>query len=166
MSTPSLSTRLPAGGPLSPRSLVWPVALGVPAIVLLWVGLKAAYGAHDFYDFRIFWDAGRAVLHGHNPYPPATVAALRHQDQFVYPAFSAVAMAPLALLPLPAAATLFIAANLVAVPLALWTVGVRDWRCHAITLCSIATLQGVVMGQLSCLILLAAAAAWRWRDRR
>jgi alpha-1,2-mannosyltransferase len=166
MSTPSLSTRLPAGGPLSPRSLAWPLALGVPAGVLLWISLRQAYGPRDFYDFHIFWHAGRAVLHGRNPYPPATVAALRHQDQFVYPAFSALAMAPLALLPLSLAATLFIAANLLAVPLALRAVGVRDWRCHAITLCSIATLQGVVMGQLSCLILLAAALAWRWRERR
>lgn len=166
MSTPSLSTRLPSGGPLHPRSLAWPLALGVPAVVLLWVSLHTAYGPRDFYDFHIFWHAGRDVLHGRSPYPPATAAALRHQDQFVYPAFSALAMAPLALLPLAAAATLFIAANLIAVPLALWMLGVRDWRCYAVTLCSIATLQGIVMGQLSCLILLAAAAAWRWRDRR
>jgi alpha-1,2-mannosyltransferase len=83
----------------------------------------------------------------------------------VYPAPAAVLMAPLALLPLGAAATAFLIANLLAVPVALRLVGVRDWRCHALALCSIATVQGVVMGQVSCLLLLAAAAAWRWRDR-
>jgi Glycosyltransferase family 87 len=145
---------------------VWPLAVGVPALVLLAVALRTAYGPRDFYDFHIFWHAGRDVLAGRNPYPPATAAALRHQDQFVYPAPAAVVMAPLALLPLGVAATLFIAANLAAVPAALRLLGVRDWRCHALAFCSVATLQGVVMGQVSCLLLLAAAVAWRWRDRR
>jgi hypothetical protein len=168
MSAPTITPRATARRPrpLDPRSLAWQVALIVPALVLLVVAVRTAYGPRDFYDFHIFWNAGRDVLAGRTPYPHATFAALRHQDQFVYPAPAAVAMAPLALLPLYAAATVFMCLNLLAIPLALWLLGVRDWRCHALTVCSIATLQGVVMGQLSPLLLLAAAAAWRWRDRR
>jgi glycosyl transferase family 87 len=161
------ASRQPAAGhrPAPLHGLVWAVVLGLPAALLLLAGLRAAYGPRDFYDFHIFWHAGRDVLAGRNPYPAARVAALRGQDQFVYPAPAAVAMAPLALLPLAVAATAFILANLAAVVVALRLVGVRDWRCHALALCSLATLQGVVMGQVSCLLLLAAAAAWRWRDR-
>jgi Glycosyltransferase family 87 len=162
-----IATSPPRAGrrPPLPRGLVWPIVLGLPAAFLLLTALQTAYGPRDFYDFHIFWHAGRDVLAGRNPYPPATSAALRHQDQFVYPAPAAVAMAPLALLPLSVAATGFLLGNLLAVPAALRLVGVRDWRCHALALCSIATLQGVVQGQVSCLLLLATAAAWRWRDR-
>jgi alpha-1,2-mannosyltransferase len=162
--TPATAARRPR--PLDPRSLAWQILLIVPALVLLVVAVRTAYGPREFYDFHIFWHAGRDVLAGKTPYPHATLTALRHQDQFVYPAPAAVAMAPLALLPLPAAASVFMCLNLIAVPLALWLLGVRDWRCHALTMCSIATLQGIVMGQLSPLLLLAAAVAWRWRDRR
>jgi alpha-1,2-mannosyltransferase len=162
--TPGAAARRPR--PLDPRSLAWQVVLIVPALVLLVVAVRTAYGPRDFYDFHIFWHAGRDVLAGRTPYPHVTQAALHHQDLFVYPAPAAVAMAPLALLPLSAAATVFMALNLIAVPLALWLLGVHDWRCHALAMCSIATLQGVVMGQLSPLLLLAAAIAWRWRDRR
>src|SRR5689334_12353993 len=89
--TPQAAARRPR--PLDPRSLLWLVLLAVPAIVLLFVAVRAAYGPRDFYDFHIFWHAGRDVLAGRNPYPTATADALRNQDQFVYPAPAAVAMA-------------------------------------------------------------------------
>ena len=45
-------------------------------------------------------------------------------------------------------------------------VGVRDWRCYALAFCSLATLQSVVMGTFTPLLLVGAALAWRYRDRR
>ena len=99
------------------------------------------------------------------PYPAITHAALRNQDQFIYPAPAALAMAPLALMPIGVAATIFIALNIAAVIGSLRLIGVRDWRCHALTFCSIATLQSVVLGTVTPLLMLGAALAWRYRGR-
>ncbi len=146
--------------------MLWLFALLVPAISLGVITIGLAYGPRDFYDFQIFWHAGKAVIDGVSPYPQITHAALKHQDQFVYPAPAAVAMVPLALLPLSVAATIFIAANVAAVIASLRLVGVRDWRCYALAFCSLAVLQSVVMGTFTPLLLLGAALAWRYRDRR
>ena len=100
---------------MAPARLAWLLALAVPAIALGVITIQLAYGRHHFYDFQIFWHAGRAVLDGVTPYPAITHDALKHQDQFVYPAPAAVAMVPLALLPLSVAATIFIVLNIAAV---------------------------------------------------
>ncbi len=142
------------------------MALAAPAIALLFITIGLAYGPRNFYDFQIFWNAGQAVLDGVSPYPAITHDALRNQDQFVYPAPAAVVMVPLALLPLSVAATIFIAANIAAVVVSLRLLGVRDWRCYALAFCSLATLQSVVMGTFTPLLLVGAAIAWRYRDRR
>ncbi len=147
-------------------ALLWLLALAVPAIALGIITIGLAYGPRNFYDFHIFWHAGRQVLDGVTPYPPITAEALRNQNQFVYPAPAAVAMVPFALLPLSVAATIFIGLNIAAVFGALRLVGVRDWRCYALAFCSLATLQSVVMGTFTPLLLIGAALAWRYRDRR
>lgn len=163
MQPPAAPSSAPFVGAL--RRLGWPLALLLPALGLAVFALQAAYGPRNYYDFHIFWHAGKDVLAGRSPYPAPTIQALRHQNQFVYPAPAALAVAPLALLPLGAAATLFIIVNVIAVPASLWLLGVRDWRCWALAFCSIATVQSVVMGTVTCLLLLGAACAWRWRDR-
>jgi hypothetical protein len=147
-------------------ALLWLLALAVPAIALGIITIGLAYGPRNFYDFHIFWHAGRQVLNGVTPYPAITAEALRNQNQFVYPAPAAVAMVPLSLLPLSVAATIFIGLNVAAVFGALRLVGVRDWRCYALAFCSLATLQSVVMGTFTPLLLIGAAVAWRYRDRR
>ena len=162
MHSPRRLTSLPPGI----ARLLWIAILGLPAVGLGLISLRLAYGPRDYYDFHIFWHAGQAAMHGQSPYPPITDAALRHQDQFVYPAPAAIALIPLGLLPLGAAATLFIILNVAATITALRLVGVRDWRCHAMVFCSIATIQSVIMGTFTPLLLLGAAAAWRWRRNR
>ncbi len=168
MTTPSLTPAAPrttASTAAILRRLRWPLLLLVPALALGMITLRTAYGPRNFYDFHIFWQAGRDVLAGRSPYPPATHAALVHQNRFVYPMPAAVAMVPLALLPLGVAASVFIAVSCAAIPAALLLLGVRDWRCHALTFCSIAVLQSVVLGTVTSLLLLAVAVAWRWRHR-
>ncbi|HUZ84240.1 MAG TPA: glycosyltransferase 87 family protein [Gaiellales bacterium] len=149
----------------SPVSVLVTVILLVAPVALAFDVVRATYGAHHFADFGIFYDAGRAVLHGRSPYPEATVRALRHQNQFVYPAFSAVVLAPLALLPLELAATILLGCSLLALLASLWLCGVRDWRCAAAALLSLAVAQGIVLGTITPLLVLAVAAAWRWRER-
>src|SRR5438128_2498714 len=80
----------------------------LPIIFLGLIAFEFAVGFHTF-DFHTFWHSGRAVLHGRSPYPSSLPAlADRHTFRpFVYPAPAAVAMAPLALLPLTVADVLF-----------------------------------------------------------
>lgn len=149
----------------SPLSLAITLALLIALAVFLVVTVRATYTGHRFRDFGIFYAAGRAVLHGESPYPQATADVLRHQNQFVYPAFSAVVMAPLALLPLHLAAAVLMCCSFAGLIGALWLCGVRDWRCGAVCLLSVAVAQGIVLGAITPLLALALAVAWRWRDR-
>jgi len=48
---------------------------------------------------------------------------------------------------------------------ALWLLGVRDWRCYALSAAFPFTASTVDLGTVAPLLLLAVAAAWRWRDR-
>ncbi|HEU0192577.1 MAG TPA: glycosyltransferase 87 family protein [Gaiellales bacterium] len=161
----SLPTRIAASRP-TPTDLIWVALLGIPAAMLAVFTVRAAFAFPDYRDFHIFWSAGRAVVDGTPVYPRAALAAVGRQNLFVYPAPAAIAMVPLALLPLGAAAAIFLALNAAALMLALRLLGVRDWRCYAIAFCSIATLQTLTLGAITSLLLLGAACAWRWRDRR
>src|SRR5919201_385046 len=76
----------------------------LPIIFLGLIAFEFAVGFHTF-DFHTFWHSGRDVLHGRSPYPHSLPdVADRHTFRpFVYPAPAAVAMVPLALLPLSVA---------------------------------------------------------------
>jgi hypothetical protein len=148
-----------------------PAALALAAVLALApLGLAvdvvhAAFSAHRFGDFGIFYDAARAVVHGHSPYPAATVHALRHQNRYVYPPFAALVLAPLTVLPLSVAGGAMLALSAVSIVAALRVAGVRDWRCAALALLSIAIAQGLVLGTITPVLTLALAVAWRLRDR-
>lgn len=137
----------------------------MPSVALLYVLLVPALAHSYMPDFKIFWGAGRAVLSGINPYPPANVALLAKGESFVYPAPAAVAIAPLALLPYPAAAAIWTVLLLASVPGALLLLGVRDWRCHGAALLTMWAVNGIFVGAVSPLLLLGVAALWRYRGR-
>ena len=127
-------------------------------LVLFWqaANLVAAL-PNDLFDFRIFRDAGGAVLHGQSPWSV---------QGFLYPPFGALLFAPLAAVPFWAGAvpfTLLAAAVLVA---ALYVLDIRDWRCYAAMLASYPAAISVSTGTLSGLMLLLVAVSWRYRDRR
>jgi alpha-1,2-mannosyltransferase len=154
-------------GHLDPRLLR---LAGGAALVLAGFGVAlltvtTKFGNHHYSDFRIFWQAGQAVLHHTDPYPTAAATRLHGQDQFVYPAPAAVMMALFALLPLPAAALLFLVASIAATAASLYIVGVRDIRCYAVVFGSLVIIQGLVMGTVTPLLMLTLAIAWRCRDR-
>jgi hypothetical protein len=117
--------------------------------------------------------AGTRILHDVNPYQPRTLAAeaaliraggtLQTTSFPRHPAPVLVAAVPLSLLPRVAADIVFLAASLVAVILGLWMVGVRDWRCIAVAVVSAPAAWGVLLGNLSPLLMLGGACAWRWR---
>jgi alpha-1,2-mannosyltransferase len=55
--------------------------------------------------------------------------------------------------------------SLAAIGLALWWLELRDWRCYALVGVFMFTRSAVNLGTVEALLLLAVAAAWRWRDR-
>jgi hypothetical protein len=117
-------------------------------------------------DWEIFRAASRSVLHGHSPYPVADPSALAHNDRFVYPPVTALLVAPFAALPDVAGRVLVLILALACVPLALRLLGVKDWRCYGLALLTAPVVDTVSLGALSSLMLLGAAAAWRYRDSR
>jgi alpha-1,2-mannosyltransferase len=133
----------------------------LPVVIYAYAFAKAPL----FFDFEVFWSAGRDVLAGRSPYPPVDAAVLSTEANFVYPAVAAYLMAPLSLLPLAQAGAIFTLLAIGAVPLALWLLGVRDWRCYGAAVVSAPILHGAVVGAISALLALALAVVWRWRDR-
>jgi hypothetical protein len=151
-------------------------ALGQPweLAVFLWVpflltGLVFAAELHlhgTLGDWEIFRLAARSALHGHSPYPTASVAALAHNDRFVYPPVTALLVAPLAVLPDEAGRVLVLLLTLGCVLLALRLLRVSDWRCYGLAVLTAPVVDTVSLGALSSAMLLGVAAAWRYRDRR
>ena len=140
-------------------------AAGTGALLLAAAGLAVlslvtGFGDHNYADFHIFWRAGNDVLNGRTPYPHPAASELRGQNQFVYPAPAAVAMAPFALLSLPASATVFLVLSIACVGASLWIAGVRDIRCFALAAGSLPVIQGVVMGTVTPILMLLLAIAW------
>ena len=149
---------------------------------LMFVVNMSAIPRHDLlFDFRGgLYDAGRQILHGHNPYRPgfleAQAAIVRaggiaigetSQHAFsipVYPAPINLAVIPFSLLPFWLAGVLFTVLSIGAMVLGLWLLGVRDWRCFALALLSWPFAFGLDLGALGPLIVLGAGVAWRWRD--
>jgi hypothetical protein len=141
----------------------------IPAAIYIPVVVHAVTGDRSGSDFLSFWHAGGAVLHGRSPYPivdalPA-VADRRTFEPFVYPAPAAVGMVPFALLPFAVAATAFLVLSIGAIVAALRLLEVRDWRCYGAVFASLPVFAGMSLGAFGPLLLLGAAAAWRFRDR-
>jgi len=64
-----------------------------------------------------------------------------------------------------AAAIVWTLLSLAAVGVALWLLELRDWRCYALVGVFMFTRSSIDLGTIEPLLLLAVAAAWRWRDR-
>ena len=112
------------------------------------------------FDLHVFWEAARAVGHGSSPYDPAAVAHMRlveQHDPRLHPivAFSVylpalfTILVPLAWLPWTVAAVLGIAALALAAGVALWVMGVRDWRCYAVAFGSFPICTSIMLGTIS-----------------
>jgi hypothetical protein len=166
------------------RRLVSWLGVGILLIAgpLLMLDALHLVGNNLLYDFQGgMFNAGVAILHGHSPYQPGF---LSHQVALmkaghvargettgspfsipVYPAFANLLMVPFALLPFWLAGVLWTLLSAAAMVLALRLLGVRDWRCHALTLISFPFLYGLFLGAVGPFLVLGIAAAWRWRGR-
>lgn len=145
------------------------VAVGCAAVVA--VSLTLAYVARGldapqqtFSDFRInVWYPGRALLDGRSPL--RDYEADVQDESTVYPPAAVVMTLPYALPPHRIAVTLWVLTLVVAVVLALWICGVRDWRCFGLGLASPPVLYGLAYANVSLLVVLAVALIWVWRNQ-
>jgi alpha-1,2-mannosyltransferase len=118
------------------------------------------------FDFRgTLWEPARALLDGSPIYPEPTREAVVVGNPAVYPPLFIVASVPLALLPVTAAAWLWLVLLALCVIASMRIVGVRDWRCLVLAVTSPVVLHGLSYGNLTVLLLLPLAIAWRCRER-
>lgn len=118
------------------------------------------------FDFRgTLWEPARALLDGLPIYPEPTRAAVSVGNPAVYPPVFILASVPLALLPVAAAAWLWLCVLGAAVLASMWILGVRDWRCLVLAVTSPVVVHGIWFGNLTVLLVLPLALAWRYRDR-
>jgi hypothetical protein len=144
----------------------WPVvgaAAGVAAAVWalkLYVDAVRGYvdGAGAPHDLAVFLGAAGKVIHGASPY------VFAGDKTFAYPPFLAYLVAPLRGLSGSSAGIVWTLLSLAAVALALWLLDLRDWRCYALAAVYPFTRSAIDLGTIEPLLLLAVAAAWRWRD--
>jgi Glycosyltransferase family 87 len=161
------------------RQIGNPLALGVVLLLVFWWWLALAFlgSPGDWaFDFRQFWQGGKDVVEGVSPYPSAELLrtagdhldpdGIREVFRFPYPASAAVLLAPLGALEFEAAAALWSALLIACLLVAVWILGVRDWRVLAIVVSSAPVISSVRLGTFTPVLVLLAAVAWRWRDRK
>jgi hypothetical protein len=136
--------------------------------IVLTVAVSANFartGAFGF-DFRgTLWDSGKAILGGHSPYPPPRADAISTGNPAVYPPVAMLLVAPLTVLPWGVGLGIWLALCLAASVAAFLLLGARDLRVFVVVLASAPFVTAFVHGNLTMLLLLGLAAAWRWRDR-
>jgi Glycosyltransferase family 87 len=160
--------------------------LAVGAMLLAGPGLMVAtihrVGLNLLYDFKGgLYNAGVAILHGRTPYRPEFLAhqaalmraghvalgetALHSFSIPVYPALANVLVVPLSALPFWAAGLVYTLLSAAAMVSGIWLLGVRDWRCLALTVVSWPFMFGALLGAIGPFLVLGAGVAWRWRER-
>jgi hypothetical protein len=142
-------------------------ALGLVAVVwtLGFIALSAAQGLLGW-DLRFaYLPAADAIAHGHSPYPGLHDPLLLDQKGYVYPPQFALLLVPLSYLPVTAASILGALASIACLGAILRVLDVRDWRCYAAALLWLPSLSGILFANISLPIALAAAVAWRYRDK-
>jgi alpha-1,2-mannosyltransferase len=144
------------------RMLSAGVMVGAAAIFM--VALFAATGSEKLgYDFRaVYLPAAESVWHGESPYADDDPQATGRLP-YVYPPQLAILLVPFTALPVDAAAVFGVLASLAALVGALAIVGVRDIRCFAAVLVWAPGWNSLEMANVSALLALLLAVAWRFR---
>ena len=141
--------------------------LGVlPIAVILVLFVETVQDDAVAYDFRVFYEAADAILHGDSPYVGVGDVGTAIGRSFVYPPLTALASIPLTVLPFQVAGLVVQAGLVVAILGALRLLGVRDWRCYGVVLLWPPVLSAIQTGSVTIVLVLAAAVAWRYRTAR
>jgi hypothetical protein len=133
----------------------------------LWVLSLAAVHGQFALDFRhAFLPAAHAVVRGSSPYSAVGSPLVSQGIAFLYPPVGAFMLAPFTLLPPLAAEIVAVVLAAACVPATLLTLGVRDWRCHAIAFLWWPTIVAICTANLTLPMVLGLALVWRYRDQR
>jgi Glycosyltransferase family 87 len=141
-----------------------PIAFAVLPVAFTALGL--AHYAHrhvlaiDFH--RQYWVAGNRVLDGLSPYDRSW-QDIYHGVGFPYSSLDALLFVPFGLLPHTAADWTFTALCIAAGMLTLWILGARDWRVYGVALLWAPVVSAWQTGNLTLLLGLGIACAWRAR---
>jgi hypothetical protein len=150
------------------RSLksVWTIAVcGVLPLCALAIVLSDLVDGNAGWAFReAFLGAAEAVLRGGDPYPGLEDPTIVEGTAYVYPPLLALVVTPFTLVAANIAAIGFALVLVAAVPATLLLLGVRDWRCHGLVFLWPAVLSAIHVENITILMGLAAALAWRFRD--
>jgi glycosyl transferase family 87 len=131
----------------------------LPLLLLLFAIRTAVEDDIVAVDFTYaFLPAAEDVLAGRSPYGDTGVLS------YVYTPAVAWLATPFTLLPLGVAQGLVSALLLAALLTSLWLLGVRDWRVYGIVLLWAPVVQGFQAANVTFLLCLLAALAWRHRD--
>ena len=145
------------------------MVFALAVLPLVWVGffLTASYVHESLaYDFRhAYLPAAHAVLDGESPLPEIDDPRLAAETAYVYPPLLAYALTPLTPLSENSASVVATLGAIALLAGALLILGIRDWRCYGAVLLWSPTLNAVHTASASLLLVLAAALAWRFRNR-
>jgi alpha-1,2-mannosyltransferase len=142
------------------------VAAALAGLFAVAILVSAHHGDVLNTDFeRSLWQAGRDLMHGVSPYGVADLDHPLASDKALYPPVFIMVGLPLAALPFGLASVIWDGLLLAGVAGGLWLLGVRDWRCYALTLFSWPAVMGLAFGNVSLLLVLGVVLVWRWRDR-
>jgi alpha-1,2-mannosyltransferase len=152
---------------LALRRLGPPAFLGLlPLAVLAMAAASAIHHGNVGVDFRgELYPEAKLVVHGHNPFPPSGADLSRGVNR-IFPVPAALLVGPLTALPAAAATAVFEVVLLTALVATLAVLGVRDWRVYGAVALWPSTIAALQTGNLSILLGLLVALAWRWRDSR
>jgi uncharacterized membrane protein len=137
----------------------------LPCALTLWLAITSLSHHWVAQDFSMaYYPAAHRLLDGGTPYA-VTHNQIVSGAAFVYPALSAVLLAPLALFSSGTADHLYTLLCIVLVPATLWVLGVRDWRVFGVTLLWYPTIIGWQGENISVPLMFLTALAWRHRHR-
>ena len=136
----------------------------VPVLFTIWE-IKYSIHKHSFaIDFdHEFWPAAHRLLHGLMPYDRSWMN-ISGGVAFPYPAFTAVAFVPFAVLTHGVANWAFTVVNMAAALLTLWVLNVRDWRLYGLTMILWPVVLAWQAANLTLVLALGIACLWRKRE--
>ncbi len=148
----------------------WILLCGALPLVALYYALgPVAFGDRQAADFHFnYYYAAEAIRAGENFYPTGGFVVRGPDDliiDYVYPPLVAIATVPWTLMPVGLAESIFQVLLVAAFVGTLGVLGVRDWRCYGLAFLWPPVTDAVSTGNVTILLGLAAALAWRFRDR-
>lgn len=157
---------VPPDRQLARRRALEHVLLAVLPVVLTgWVVYHVYASGIAAVDFQhSFWVAGWRTLHGLDPYA-WTRSQISGGVSFPYPALTALLLSPFGLVSSFPESIPVTAAAIVAAPLSLWILRVRDWRVYGAVALWAPVVVGWQSANFTLALIVGIALLWRFRHR-